>query len=253
MMKVFASGSCRLVTTLHDGRGKIEPIHSMFRNFTGINFLGKLHNTKQHIQFVKWINDDLHIPPHILTAFLTSYGRCNGSRAGMDSEALNPIKKQNIKDSFYHCDVYIFELCSLKLYEKDGYQVQSELTRDYDCGVQSEAELYEDLQLLHALIPAGKPILFQTHFRPNIVYNDPSKTIDNREILYNVVTRYCNAHANAYIYDPSVLLATDRSLFDGATHFKPRGHEQSFMYMYEHFLQSKTGDSANRQESSRRP
>ena len=48
-MKVFGSGSCRLLTTIHNGRGKIEPIHSMFHNFVGINFLGKQHNTKQHI------------------------------------------------------------------------------------------------------------------------------------------------------------------------------------------------------------
>ena len=40
MMKVFASGSCRLVTTINDGRGKIEPIHSMFHNFVEKIFLG---------------------------------------------------------------------------------------------------------------------------------------------------------------------------------------------------------------------
>jgi len=38
-MKVFSSGSCRLLTTLYDGYGKVKPIHSMFRNFMGINFL----------------------------------------------------------------------------------------------------------------------------------------------------------------------------------------------------------------------
>ena len=71
-MKVFASGSCRLVTSINDGRGKIEPIHSMFHNFVGINFLGKLHNAKQHIQFVRWLKDEMEIPQNILFSFLTS-------------------------------------------------------------------------------------------------------------------------------------------------------------------------------------
>ena len=44
-MYVFASGSCRLLTSINNGYSKIIPIHSMFYNFTGINFMGKLHNT----------------------------------------------------------------------------------------------------------------------------------------------------------------------------------------------------------------
>ena len=79
LKKVFASGSCRLLTTIHNGRDKIIPIHSMFSNFFGVNFLGKLHNTKQHIQFIKFIKDEITLPPDILSKFLTSYrggGEC---------------------------------------------------------------------------------------------------------------------------------------------------------------------------------
>jgi hypothetical protein len=236
-MKVFASGSCRLVTTIHNGRGKIEPIHSMFHNFIGINFLGKLHNTKQHIQFIKWINDEIELPQNILTSFLTSYGLYCNSRNCMEPLELNPIKKQNIKCAFNDCDYYIFEICSLKLYEKNGYQVQYELTNDYECGLQSETDLYNDLKILRDLIPKGKKILFQIHFRPNIIYNDASKIIYKREIIYNVVHNFCNTHEDVYLYDPSVLLNTDKSLFDGNTHFTPIGHEKSFKYLYENFIQ----------------
>ena len=70
-MKIFYSGSCRLVTTINNGFNKVVPIHSMFHNFVGINFLGKLHNTKQHIQFIK---DEIILPDDILSKFLTSYG-----------------------------------------------------------------------------------------------------------------------------------------------------------------------------------
>jgi len=237
-MKVFTSGSCRLVSSINDGHGKIEAIHSMFDNFVGINFLGKLHNTKQHIQFVRWIKDEIEIPQNILSSFLTSYGLYGNSRNGMEPLELNPIKKQNIKNSFNNCDYYIFEICSLKLYEKNGYQVQHELTNDYACVLQSETDLYNDLEIIQGLIPKGKKLIFQTHFRPNIIYNDASKIIDKREIIYNVVNNFCNTHENAYLYDPSILLNKDKSLYDGDTHFNNRGHKICFNYIYDNFLQN---------------
>jgi hypothetical protein len=242
-MKVFASGSCRLITTIGNGRGKIQPIHSMFDNFFGINFLGKLHNTKQHIQFIKWINDEIDIPQDILSSFLTSYGLFNNSRNGIEPLELNPIKKQTIKDAFNDCDTYIFEICSIKLYERDGYQVQFELTNNYTCVLQSKTDIYDDLKILQELIPKGKKIIFQIHFRPNIIYNNASKTIDKREIIYNVVNNFCNTHDNVYIYDPSILLNTDTSLYDGDTHFNDRGHAVSFNYIYNNFILGGTKNS----------
>jgi hypothetical protein len=235
-MKVFSSGSCRLLTSIHNGHRKITPIHSMFHNFVGINFLGKLHNVKQHIQFIKWIHDKIEIPDHILSSFLTSYGSYQKSRNGIEPLELNPIKKQNIKDAFTHCDVYIVEICSLKLYEKEGYQVQFELTDDYSCLIQSESELYNDLTLLQSLIPQGKKLIIQIHFRPNIIFNEVSKAIEKREVIYNVVNTFCRANKNVYLYDPSLLLRTDPSLFDGDTHFNERGSEMSFHYLYENFI-----------------
>lgn len=237
-MKVFSSGSCRLLTTLNNGREKIEPIHSMFHNFIGVNFLGKLHNTKQHIQFIKWLNGQIEIPQNILSYFLTTYGLYGNSRNGMESFELNSIKKQNIKDLFNDCDFYIFEISSLKLYENNGFQVQHELTNEFTCLLQSEIDLYNDLKILQSLIPKGKKILFQIHFRPNVIYNDPSKIIEKREIIYNVVNKYCNTNDNVYLYDPSVLLNVDKSLFDGDTHFSERGHEVSFNYIYDNFIQN---------------
>jgi hypothetical protein len=237
-MKVFSSGSCRLVTTINNGRGKIEPIHSMFHNFIGSNFLGKLHNTKQHIQFIKWINNEIELPQHILSSFLTTYGIFDNTRDGMEPLELNPIKKQNIKEAFNYCDYFIFEICSLKLYQKDGYQVQFELTNDYTCDIQSESDLYNDLKNLKELIPTGKKIIFQIHFRPNIIFNDPSKAIEKRELIYNIVRNFCDKNENTYLYDPSILLNTDRSLFDGDTHFTDIGHERSFNYIYDNYMNS---------------
>ena len=49
----------------------------MFYNFKGINFLGKLHNTKQHIQFIKFIKGEIELPNNILECFLTSFCKKN--------------------------------------------------------------------------------------------------------------------------------------------------------------------------------
>ena len=100
-MKIFASGSCRLLKTINNGYDKVTPIHSLFYNFSGVNFLGKLHNTKQHIQFIKFIKNEIIIPDDILAKFLTSY---NSKMDNRDDESLLPIKKDSIKESWDECE-----------------------------------------------------------------------------------------------------------------------------------------------------
>ncbi len=236
-IKIFASGSCRLVTTINNGYNKIIPIHSMFHNFVGINFLGKLHNTKQHIQFIKFIRDEIILPNDILTKFLTSYGGYEGSFNDCENKQLLPIKKENIKNQFDECDWYIFEICSLKLYKNNGFEVQHEVTKEHVCILQTENDLLEDLYYIRKIIPSNKKILFQVHFRPNIIYNDNNKTIVSREIIFNIVNNFCEKNENTYIYDPSVVLQKNKSLFDGDTHFNHNGHIVSFNYIYDNYLQ----------------
>ena len=232
--KVFASGSCRLVRVIDNGYSKIEPIHSMFTNFYGINFLGKLHNVKQHIQFIKFIKDDIIIPPNILRSFLTSYGTYNGSESEMENKELLPLKKSIIKEQFNNCKYYIFEICSIKLYEKDGHQVQFELTKDYNLTIQTEEDLYNDLIILRSLIPENKQIILQVPFRPNIIHNDPSKVIKNREIIYNVINKFCKENKNTSIFDINNIIKEDISLYDGFGHVT--NYRLIFDYLYINFL-----------------
>ena len=238
-MKVFSSGSCRLVTTIHNGYDKIIPIHSMFHIFVGINFLGKLHNTKQHIQFIKFIKDEITIPYDILAKFLTSYST---TFDGCEERSLLPIKKESIKLQFDECEWYIIEICSIKRYKYDDFEVQHELTNDTTrCILQTEEEIMEDLQTIREMISPNKKILFQLHFRPNIIYNEPNKSIKNREMLFNVISHFCQRTDNTYIYDPSIILQTNHKLFDGDTHFTSIGHRESFNYIYNNYLvQTKT-------------
>ena len=209
MKTLFSSGSCRLVTTIGNGHDKVIPIHSMFYNFVGINFLGKLHNTKQHIQFLKFIKDEIELSDDILTKFLTSYGGHAGNFSACEDKSLLSTKKENIKNKFDECDWYLFEICSLKLYKNNGFEVHFEVTNEYDYILQTEEELMEDLQTIRKLIPFNKKILFQVHFRPNIIYNDSSKSIEKRELIYNLINKFCENNENTFIYDPSVLIQTN--------------------------------------------
>jgi hypothetical protein len=230
-MKIFASGSCRLLIAIN-GHKDVIPIHSIYHNFVGANFLGKLHNTKQHIQFIKYITDDIILPDNILSKFLTSFSNLNG----VDDKLLLPIKKENIKTQFNECLWFIFEICSMKLYTNNGFEVQHELTNNYEQILQTEDGLLEDLCIIKELIPHNKKILFQVHFRPNIIYNNSNITIENREKIYNIVSSFCDKYDNTFIYDPSIILQADNSLFDGDTHFANTGNIESFNYIYKNYL-----------------
>jgi hypothetical protein len=234
-MKIFVSGSCRIVTTINDGRDKVVPIHSMFHNFTGINFLGKLHNTKQQIQFIKFIKDEISIPDYILPQFLTSYKKTSHG-VECDDLSLIPMKKANIKNQFDECEWYLFEICSLKLYKNNDYHVQYEHTQQSNFTLQSEEELFEDLKIIRNMIPSNKKILFQVHFRPNVIFDDNNKTIDKREIIYNVVNKFCENAENTFIYDPSFLIKTNHAFIYGDSHFTDEGHIASFNFIYNNYL-----------------
>lgn len=234
-MKVFLSGSCRLLTTINNGFGKVEPIHTMFYHFVGINFFGKLHNIKQHIQFIKFIKNEITIPNYILPKFLTSYNKVVYDYACEDFLLL-PIKKNNINKLFDDCEWYIFEICSIKIYKNNGYEVQHELTSDYECVIQTEEELLEDLNTIKSLIPQNKKILFQVHFRPQIIYDDNTKTIEKREIIYNTVNKFCKNNKNTYIHDPSIIIKNNHNFFDGDSHFTEPGYNENFNYIYNKIL-----------------
>jgi len=236
MKKVFTSGSCRLFFPIKNGRGVIIPIHSMHELFKGNNFLGKLHNTKQHIQFIKFIKGELDIPQYILDSFLTTYQKGISLRltwCNYENIDTIPQKIENLRKEFNNCDVYIFEICSLKLCRKDNWEVHLEHTQDYELTIQTEEELYNDLDTIIQLIPANKKIIFQPHFRPNIIYNDSTKSINKREIIYNTISKFIeenkNKYPNIHLHDISSL---EPSCFEDTDHLFENGNDESFRRLY---------------------
>lgn len=234
MKTIFASGSCRLMTSINDGRDELIPIHSMYCNFIGTNFLGKFHNTKQHIQFIEWILGKKELPLSISKKFFTHVNKALGSfkkRPNIDNVDLQ-TKRKNIRESFHNCDCFIFEICSIKKYEIEDYQVQHELCSDYNMSIQTRQEIYEDLLYLLTLLPSNKKIIFQCHFRPNI-YNHKSKSIKNREIIYDILKEFCDNNDRLFLHDPSHIIKNDRSTLNNPGHWSPRGHEKNFKRILE--------------------
>jgi hypothetical protein len=56
--------------------------------------------------------------------------------------------------------------------------------------------------------------------------------VDNADII----KRFCHNNKNTFIYDPSILLQKDHSLFDGDTHFTDTGYIENFHHIYENYL-----------------
>ena len=247
MKTVFVSGSCRLMTTITYGPSIVYPIHSMEKNYVGNNFLGKLHNIKQHIQFIKWINNEVTIPDDILKIYLTTYWNRTPIKDILE-------KKYNIQHHFKQCDIYLIEICSLKTYCKDGFQVQNEFCRiaandhtrenpkyknivDYNTHELSIKELMVELISLRELIPKTKTILFQTHFRPNIIYNDDNKRIQNREIIFDTIDIFCKNNINVFVYDPSIIVKLyGTTMLIDDLHFSKEGYAKNFEYIYNNYI-----------------
>jgi hypothetical protein len=300
-MYIFASGSCRILTTLNYAIlafskeksniiiEKIHPIHTyenkkiitkdnnIHESENGyINFLGLMYNTRQHIQFLKFIKDEIKLPDSILYKFI---------RHNSHEEIQH--RKNTIRKYFNDCEWYIFEISSLKLYsspvnlleiaENTFTRIKTILTNsattNYDnlnksdldkemheiynhintkiiyeintdvigldhqpTAILTEDELLTDLHTIRSLIPKNKKILFQTHFRPQIIrHND--NLIENREIIYNTVNKFCESNENTYIYDPSILLKTNLEYIrEDNEHFTVKGYYASMNYIYDTYL-----------------
>jgi hypothetical protein len=147
------------------------------------------------------------------------------------------VKVANIREKINECDWYVFEICSIKIYTKNGFQVQYELTSDYEQRIQTREELMADLYELMSLLPPNGKILFQGPFRLQVIRNDEALTIEKREIIYETLDTFCKENSNrCFLYDPSVIIKDNHSIFFNETHFTDSGHHVSFNYMYDNYF-----------------
>jgi len=229
-MKVFASGSCRIVSLVHDGWDLINPIHSWIGYYDSINYLSFYHNSKQHIQFIKYIKNLIDIPDDCI----------NNIMIGGNEELDNMRKERisNLRNEFNSCDVYIFEICSLKIKKINDFYINlKDNNSKYDY-IQTNEELYNDLSILRKLINIDKKIIFVSHFRPNLIYNDESKKIISREIIFNTIKQFCenNIDLNVLYYDPSNFINSHINYLSDNYHYNEKYIKESFENLYYNYM-----------------
>lgn len=166
LSRVFASGDKRLLRCIDNGNNTVHPIHAQLSDTAGMNFLGNLTNSKQHIQFLKYIRGECSIPDTILPLFLKAY-------AGV--EDTEPLKGSflNLAFFFNKCEAYIFQISSLDIAEKDGFQVRNDVDdADVKRYKQTAEDLQADIQTIISLIPEGRKIIFANDLSAELVLED---------------------------------------------------------------------------------
>lgn len=245
--KIFASGSCRILQTLenlnNDKKIKdVEIIHTLKneKNYLGKNFIGKMHNVKQHIQLIKFLRKEIIIPTAILPYVFST---CNKTKMLYKKRQNYEISKDILTNEINNIDVYVFEICSIKEYNQKGYYLMEPLLDgkiNYNTNNLSYDNLVNDIEQLIKLV--DKPVILQTHFRPNIFFDNETMQINNREIIYKACCHIKSLHNNVYVHDPSELIKLhgyDKMLVNEKknnmtlyNHFTKFGHETNKKYIY---------------------
>jgi hypothetical protein len=60
------------------------------------------------------------------------------------------------------------------------------------------------------------PIVFQCPFRFNIIYTNNEKTIESRELIFNMLSDFALIKNVVVIHDPSIFIKHDHACFNGS-------------------------------------
>jgi hypothetical protein len=235
MKNVCIIGSCRLQTTIQTGwHHFLEESTKEKFNFLGI---GKLHNTKQVIQFHSWLMGNEVLPDDIINDCFMAHSQWSKAGSFYFEERNFTKYLEPLKIRYESCSYFLIEICSLKLYMRSKFHVQFQQTENYSITEQNSEDILKDLKQLCDLIGNEKKIIIQTHFRPNVIYDDIGKAIEKRELIFNIVRDFCQNNVNVSHHDPSEIIKVNpQKYFDGDTHFTHEGYFANFSYIYEHYL-----------------
>ncbi len=200
MKKILGIGSCRCLTPLYYLNNENMIIYNSLSNwYIKPTFLGKLHNTKQIIQFIKFIKKEIELPNDVLELFLTTY-----------SSFINPCFARHnnpheivdtIHNEINNIEYVFIEVCSIKIFKYNNHHVSIEHIKHPDNGInknnieyelQTKEDLINDLEEIIQLLP-NKKIIFITHFN----FDD----IPNRQIINEALTFITNKY-NLQIFRP---------------------------------------------------
>ena len=167
-MLMFLSGSCRLYRPLYLFAEKynINVIQGIPKYFGDRSF-GYLHDTKCHIQFLNFIRGNIELPEDVLPRFFTTYTIIHYPPPKIETD--NPPKIPRLKREIKNCKIFCLE----------------------------------DLDTLVKLCGEDALIFFQCHFRPQIIFDDVSKEIPNRELIFQTLSEFVVGKENIFLVDPS--------------------------------------------------
>jgi hypothetical protein len=241
MKTIFVSGACRATTVVGDGRGLVNPIHSQqTHNLPNKNFLTNLFTVKQHIQFMKFLNKEIELPDEIQ---LIKFSFLKIPLLPGENHTV-PQRIEIIREQLPKCDIFLFEICSLKNFKRDLYPMRKDIALD-ECLNEDEKkpymkdsfdDVYNDICTLCSLVPKESKIILQTHFRMNIITGDNANTIESREIIYNAVKKYCEENPLVRHFDPSLLLKDNKDFILDNAHFQIPKLHNVFYYLYDNFI-----------------
>lgn len=218
VIKVFSSGTKRLLQPIE--RGNPVRITAVHTNQT--NFLGYLKNTEQHIQLIKLLNNQITVPDEILSRFIDN-----------NNDFIN-----NIKQVINDCDVYIFEISSIKTFTVDGFQVSSPYERGAVYSNQLKDEFLESLDNLVKLIPIDKKIIFMTPIRSDVIYG--VRPIAEQKIICEGLAEFVTDKNNITVCDPTTFIKKNPNYFDkNDGYFTQLGENRFFLNLYNNFMVDK--------------
>lgn len=165
--KILGIGSCRLLTPLYLLNSENVQVYNSLKNwfiensFQGCNFLGKLHNTKEVIQFIELVLGKISLSDEILSLYLTSF---SNYRCPTVLRENNPKKiLQNIQDNFNKIDKIFIEISSIKTYKYNNRYVFCEHISSKNPFISNYKSLM-NIQDKDEIIGDLEKIVFVSHF-----------------------------------------------------------------------------------------
>jgi hypothetical protein len=192
--------------------------------------MGKQKNSRNHIQFLKYIKGLIELPNDIKNDFFSAYHTEYESSKRPENPDLN---LKIIQDRFDSCDVYLFEIASIKIQMRGDYCISDENTTNYTQFILTKEELKKDLEDIIHLVGKDKKIIFLNHLRLNQFGGGP--VIENRETIYSTIYEICQEYPNVFQYDPTLMIQSKndyKRYFSDPWHYTHEGMELQFNHIY---------------------
>ena len=145
-----------------------------------------------------------------------------------------------IREEFMKQEVYIFQISSLDIYEKDDLQVMHELVEGVEARKQTADEFEADIKALVAELPADAKIVFMGPAVPATTTTADADsslpladTVADSTIIYNTLNKLVKESTNIKIFDPTLIIHKGGEKVFKNGEFTTIGRGLLFIMLYE--------------------